>query len=215
MDKGEDATWRLPQQSKVIKGDRSEPTRDRDHSMRLVGHILLKRGSLLTIVLAFAFCSACVHSTRRKDLPSGLAYDKALLIWLVQYHQDQDRMITPCSQNETIRPELRTFCSEVDRQHAERLQRMRSWLQQWYQTDLPRPDPFPLWLGSLKGQQFEKEFFKEYLDLHNEGIAQTRKCETKAQHSELRELCARINPLQQRTSEQLKMWRCEWFKACR
>jgi hypothetical protein len=30
----------------------------------------------------------------------------------------------------------------------------------------------------------------------------------------LRELCGRINPLQKKTGEQLKKWRCQWFKDC-
>lgn len=169
----------------------------------------------LLLVIAIADLFGCAHRARYVDLPgSGGAYDEAFLTWLVGYHQDQDRMIAPCAQNDTIRQELRNFCMQTDQQHNERIDRMRRWLKDWYKRELPRPDPYPLWLGSLKGEEFEREFFKEYLAQHDEGIKQTAKCASKAVHSELRELCGRINPLQKKTGEQLKTWRCQWFKDC-
>ena len=157
----------------------------------------------------------CAHSPQHVEIPgSGATYEKEMLKWLVTYHEDQDRFIQPCGQKDDIRQELRNFCIESDRQHAERMDRMRTWLQNWYQTDLPRGDTYPLWVGTLKGQEFEREFLKEYLEHHAEGIEQTAKCVSKAVHPELRELCARINPAQKKTGEQLKQWRCEWFKEC-
>jgi uncharacterized protein (DUF305 family) len=157
----------------------------------------------------------CAHSARHVDLQgAGAAYDREFLTWLVRYHEDEDRMTQPCAQNDTIRQELRNFCVDTDRQHTERIERMRAWLRDRYQADLPRPEPYPLWLASLKGQEFEREFLKEYLEQHDEGIEQTARCASKAVHSELRELCARINPLQRKTAKQLRSWRCEWFKQC-
>jgi uncharacterized protein (DUF305 family) len=163
----------------------------------------------------FVAMIGCAHSAQHVEIPgTGAAYEKEMLKWLVTFHKDQDRMTQPCAQKDDIRQELRNFCIETDRQHTERMERMRSWLQDWYQTELPRGDPYPLWVGSLKGQEFEREFLKEYLEHHDEGVEQTAKCASKAVHPELRELCARINPAQKKTGEQLKRWRCEWFKDC-
>lgn len=72
--------------------------------------------------------------------------------------------------------------ANADQQHNERIERMRRWLKDWYNKDLPRPDRMPLWLGTLKGQEFEREFFKEYLAQVDEGIEQTAKCAAKAVH---------------------------------
>lgn len=89
----------------------------------------------------------------RNDSPnSGNAFnDEEFLIRMAQYHQNQDRIIRPCARNDTIRPELREWCAQSDQQHAERVERMREWLKKWYNKDLPKPDPYPLWLSSLKG----------------------------------------------------------------
>lgn len=169
----------------------------------------------LSLVIMLAALTGCAHSSRHVNLPgSGVAYDKKFLTWLVRYHQDQDRMTQPCAQKDNIRQELRNFCTEADRQHTERIERMRAWLSTWYQTELPRAETYPLWLASLTGQEFEREFLKEYLEHHDEGIEQTARCASKAVHPELRGLCSRINPAQKKTDAQLKRWRCEWFKQC-
>ncbi len=169
----------------------------------------------LLVFIPLAALVGCAHSARHVDLPGlGAAYEKEFLTWLVRYHQDQDRMTQPCAQKNTIRQELRNFCIEADRQHTERIDRMRAWLSTWYQTDLPRPEPYPLWLASLNGPEFEREFLKEYLEHHDEGVEQTATCASKAVHPELRELCARINPAQRKTEAQLKRWRCQWFGDC-
>ena len=175
---------------------------------------MIMKSKAMSVILISSLLG-CAHSPQHVDLPgSGAAYEKEFLIWLVTYHEDEDRMTQPCIQKEAIREELRTFCTETDRQHAERIERMRMWLSNWYQKELPKPEPYPLWLGTLKGEEFEREFLKEYLEHHEEGIEQTAKCASKAVHPELRELCARINPSQKKTSAQLKGWRCQWFKDC-
>lgn len=175
----------------------------------------MKSALRLLLVIATVSLLGCARHPRHVNLPSsGGAYDEEFLRWLVLYHEDQDRMTRPCAENNTIRQELRNFCAQTDRQHNERVERMRSWLKDWYNRELPKPDPYPLWLGSLKGEEFEQEFFKEYLAQHDEGIEQTAKCASEAAHPELRELCARINPLQKKTDAQLRAWRCQWFKEC-
>ena len=172
--------------------------------------------SMLLLVIALAGLSGCAHSPRHVNLPSSRnTYDEALLIWLVNYHQEQDRMTGPCAHKDGIRHELRTFCAQSDQQHAERVERLRRWLSDWSGKELPRADPYPLWLASLKGQDFEREFFKEYLEDHDEGIEQTGKCASMATHVELREFCGRINPAQKKTDKQLRAWRCDWFKDCK
>ena len=166
-------------------------------------------------LIAIALLSGCTHSAQHVDLPgSGAVYEREFLTWFVRYHQDRDRFVQPCAQKSGIREELRNFCAEADRQHTERMERMRTWLSTWYQTELPHPEPYPLWVSGLQGAEFEREFLKEYLEHHAEGVEQTAKCASKAVHPELRDLCARINPVQKKTGEQLKRWRCEWFKDC-
>lgn len=170
---------------------------------------------LLLVGCAVLLTVGCHGHEIHAGIPSGPeAYDERFLKWLVNHHNDDDRMIGPCAKNQTIRQELRDFCASVDQQHRERVERMRAWLKDWYGEELPRTDNIPLWLGGLKGPEFEREFFKEYEHQHSDAAESIKECSRKATHAELRELCQRIAPRQAEQSQQLKRWRCEWFKDC-
>lgn len=148
-------------------------------------------------------------------IPGGSEpYDQRFLTWLVNHHNDDDRMVEPCAQNDTIRKELRDFCTSVDQQHRERVERMRTWLKDWYGRELPRTDNIPLWLGGLTGAVFEREFFKEYEHHHADALEPIKECSSKATHAELRDLCQKIAPGQEEQLGQLRKLRCEWFKDC-
>jgi|GEM_PF-3496870 len=171
-------------------------------------------------LLVFAGCVVlllvgCHGHEAHAGIPTGPeAYDERFLKWLVNHHNDDDRMVDPCAKNETIRQELRAFCTTVDQQHRERVERMRTWLKDWYGEELPRTDNIPLWLGGLKGLEFEREFFKEYEHSHADAAESIKECSSKATHAELRELCQRIAPGQQKQVKQLRQWRCQWFTDC-
>lgn len=159
--------------------------------------------------------TACRTRSAQNEVPQVTQdYDRQFLHWLANYHHDGDRMIDPCRINLTIRKELRDFCATVDAQHKERVERMNNWMKQWYNEELSAGEPWPLWLGSLKGAEFEREFLKEYSAHHEEAVKPTTECAQKAVHPELRELCARIAPRQKEDVQQLRKWRCEWFKEC-
>jgi uncharacterized protein (DUF305 family) len=94
---------------------------------------------LVAFSLLLAGCRA--HSTQA-DVPTvAPQYDRQFLHWLVNYHHDGDRMIDPCSVNQTIRKELRDLCATVDQQHKERVARMTNWLKDWDSEELPSTDP--------------------------------------------------------------------------
>ena len=144
---------------------------------------------------ALLLLAGCHGRKAQAGIPGGSdPYDERFLIWLVSHHNDDDRMVGPCAKNDTIRIELRDFCTNVDKQHRESVDRMREWLKDWYGAELPRTDNIPLWLGTLKGQEFEREFFKEYEHQHADGAESIKECSSKATHAELRELCHRIAP---------------------
>ena len=171
-------------------------------------------GLAATVCVAVLLVGCSSHRAH-SGIPQGLdAYDQRFLVWLVNHHNDDDRMVDPCAKNETIRRELRDFCVTVDQQHRERVEGMRKWLKDWYGEDLPRTDNIPLWLGTLNGPEFEREFFKEYEHHHADAVEPISECARRATHPELRELCQRIGPGQRKQLTQLRAWRCEWFKNC-
>lgn len=173
--------------------------------------IVLPSSLALLVLLA----TACGGHRTHANIPSGQEpYDQRFLTWLVNHHNDDDRMVNPCANKQTIRQELRDFCIQVDQQHRERVERMQAWLKEWYGTNLPGTDNMTLWLAGLEGQQFEKEFFKQYEHHHADAVGPIKDCSQKATHPELRELCLRIAPGQEQQVAELRKWRCEWFKEC-
>jgi hypothetical protein len=62
---------------------------------------------------------------------------------------------------------------------------MRTWLKDWYGEELPRTDNIPLWLGGLKGEEFEREFFKEYEHHHADATEPIKECSSKVTHAEV------------------------------
>jgi uncharacterized protein (DUF305 family) len=133
------------------------------------------------------------------------------LTWLINHHNDDDRMTEPCVAKGDIRKELHDFCATVDQQHRERVDRMKRWLKDWYNQEYPRTATSRC---SLNGQEFEREFLKEYMSHHADAVDPLSECARQATHPELRELCQRVAPRQQVQLQQLKGWRCEWFKEC-
>lgn len=169
----------------------------------------ISRISLLALTVCVALLQGgCSGHKAHAGIPQGPeAYDQRFLVWLVNHHNDDDRMVDPCAKKETIRRELRDFCITVDQQHRERVERMRTWLKDWYGQDLPTTDNIPLWLGTLNGQAFEREFFKEYEHHHADAVEPINECARQATHPELRELCQRIAPGQRKQLDQLRAWR--------
>ena len=168
----------------------------------------------LLLVCAFGLAS-CRNRSPDAEIPEGPdPFDKRFLFWLIDHHHDDDRMVEPCANKTNIRQELHDFCVNVDQQHRERVEQMKAWLRDWYSSEYPRTDDMPLWLGSLQGQEFEREFLKEYVAHHADAVDPLAECAKKAEHPDLRDLCQRIAPRQKAQVQDLKRWRCEWFKAC-
>jgi uncharacterized protein (DUF305 family) len=171
--------------------------------------------TLLFLCACLATLAGCRNRSPESEIPGGTdPFDKRFLVWLVDHHNDGDRMLGPCASKTDIRQELHDFCASIDQQHRDRVERMKGWLKDWYGAEYPRTDDIPLWLGSLQGQQFEREFLKEYTGHHADAIDPMAECAKKAIHPELREMCQRVAPRQKAQLQQMKQWACAWFKDC-
>ena len=185
------------------------------HSRRTGDFASITGLSFLMLIGLVILCTACRTRTPDAEIPSGPdPFDQRFLTWLVDHHNHDDRMVEPCANKTSIRQELREFCVTVDQQHRERVEQMKVWLKDWYGKEYPRTDDLPLWLGDLEGTEFEREFLKEYIERHVEAVDPLAECAKKATHPELRELCQRIVPRQKAQVQNVKRWRCEWFKDC-
>ncbi len=99
---------------------------------------------------------------------------------------------------------------------------MRNWLLQWYKTAKPEPsqhssEQFRGFLDEMRsssGAKFEEAFLRGMRIHHRQGLDQTKDCEARATHPELRDLCGRQTVRQQQEERQIDSWLCQWFRDC-
>lgn len=99
---------------------------------------ILRIGFLSAVTALVLVAAGCGGHHAHANIPSGSEpYDQRFLTWLVNHHNDDDRMVNPCANKQTIRQELREFCVQADQQHRERVESMQAWLKEWNGTNRP------------------------------------------------------------------------------
>ncbi len=131
-------------------------------------------------------------------------------------------MFQACSQK-AQRQELVAFCRDLSNREQEAANSMRNWLLQWYKT-APKPETsqhsseqfrgFLDEMRSSSGAKFEEAFLRSMRIHHRQGLDQTKDCEARATHAELRELCSRQTRGQQEEERRIDSWLCQRFRDC-
>ena len=64
------------------------------------------------------------------------------------------------------------------------------------------------------GEEFESNFLRGLRVHHHEGIEESKECQVRSVHQELRTMCSTMVDEQEREDKQISAWICEWFKDC-
>jgi uncharacterized protein (DUF305 family) len=91
---------------------------------------------------------------------------------------------------------------------------MTKMLSEWFGKTPPPVDPFPDWVGTLQGAEFESYFLKLMSEHHSEGIDLSVKCAEQAKHPELKGLCAKMTDEERAERKQMRDMACAWFQTC-
>ncbi|MGV3532006.1 MAG: DUF305 domain-containing protein, partial [Chthoniobacteraceae bacterium] len=122
-------------------------------------------------------------------------------------------------EEKAVHPELEELCGEIIAAQSSEIEEMQSWLQDWYGiTYAPQMKPgaakMMQRLAQLSGAEFEIEFMEMMIKHHEKAITEAMKCERRAFHAELKQLCASIIETQSEEIEQMQEWLCEWYGEC-
>ena len=91
---------------------------------------------------------------------------------------------------------------------------MTKMLSEWFEKNPPPVDPFPVWVGTLEGFEFERNFLEVMSKHHSEGIDLSAKCAEQAKHPELKGLCAKMRDEERAERKRMHELACTWFEAC-
>ena len=168
--------------------------------------------------------SSCAAKTARNDVPSPPTpqYERDFLQNRVAHQQAAVEMAQACVQKAQREP-LKQFCTAlIDTESAESKQ-LQSWLSEWYGLSAPpgaqerATQGYRNFMQSVRtqsGPQFELAFLSALRLHHHEGVDESRTCQARAVHSELRSVCATMLDEQEREVKQMNAWICEWFRDC-
>ena len=91
---------------------------------------------------------------------------------------------------------------------------MTKMLSEWYGKNPPPVDPFPDWVGTLEGAEFERNFLDAMSKHHSEGIDLSAKCAEQSKRPELKALCTTIRDEERSERKRMNELACSWFRAC-
>jgi uncharacterized protein (DUF305 family) len=131
-------------------------------------------------------------------------------------------MARTCAQK-AAHDELKQFCSSLGGTENDELKQLQGWLSQWYGVSVapaPRERPtqgYRNFLGTVKsatGSEFDQAFLSALRLRHHEGVNEYQDCQSRASHSELKELCPQMVGEQEREIKEMSSWLCAWFRDC-
>jgi len=170
--------------------------------------MIVRRMWVIVLALSMSGCAArSTHQTGGRD------FDHRLLRAMLD-HLMHDIKIARACPGKNIRPELKSFCTDLLADQSQESERLAGWLKQWY-ADEVREDPYSLWIESQDGAVFEKHFIKGVLDGHREVAERGKECVERAKRPELREFCIELQSHRTEEARKLEAWNCQWFAECK
>lgn len=116
--------------------------------------------------------------------------------------------------------ELRQLCENIIAAQSDEIQKMQTWLADWYgvhyEPRMKRGEMRQMEkLASLSGAEFEIAFMEMIIRHHERAIKEAETCIERAYHDELVSLCENIVETQSAEIEQMQTWLCEWYGICK
>lgn len=146
-------------------------------------------------------------------------YEIDFMTNMIDHHQMAIEMSEICL-DKAVHDELRNKCEDIIAAQSAEIDRMQSWLQDWYgvkhepqmtaggERKLDR-------LASLDGADFEIAFMRSMIRHHRKAINAADVCLDRAYHEELADLCGNIIETQSAEIELFEQWLCDWYGRCK
>lgn len=106
----------------------------------------------------------------------------------------------------------------ISAQTAE-IEEMGAWLADWYDTAaepvrIPKDERMMEMLDSLSGAEFEIAFMQEMIEHHQVAIRRAARCEVRAAHATLVDMCGTMTETQAQEIQLMSSWLCAWYECC-
>lgn len=123
------------------------------------------------------------------------------------------------------RAELVKFCQQAANEEQDFRRSVQKWLIEWYgAADLPSArdrdadearhrSTFEK-LRDIPEAQFEEPFLREMRQYYRQEIEESPKCKAGARHAELTAGCDQLRKAQEKASQQIDQWICDWLRDC-
>jgi uncharacterized protein (DUF305 family) len=116
---------------------------------------------------------------------------------------------------ESERPEIKQLAENIISSQQQEVEQMTNWRKEWY-PDLPPTGGMAMSMGDMEisadqSQPFDQRFITAMIGHHNGAIAMAKEAQTKAEHSEIKELAGEIIKAQEAEVAQMQQWSSEWF----
>ena len=190
---------------------------------------MVSQGVIVVISFSlFASLAGLTSCANRRAISSSPArapwsqYEREFLLNRIAHQQAAIEMARACEQK-AVRNELKEFCRMLSRTESEEATQLQDWSNQWYgvpkkpQTLENATQGYRNFLASVQtssGPKFEEAFLRALRLHHHEGVSESKECQDRADHAELRNFCARMVREQEMEIGQANSWVCDWFRDC-
>lgn len=144
------------------------------------------------------------------DVESELEY----MIRMIPHHQEAVDTAEELL-DRTDRPEMEAFAESIIATQSREIQRMRSWLADWYPERDTDADYEPMMrdYAGLSGSQLDLAFLQDMIPHHMAAVMMSEQLLTRVrvEHEELEALARRIRTSQLQEIRQMGLWLEKWF----
>jgi len=149
----------------------------------------------------------------------GAEFEQGFLQQMIQHHRSGIEMAKLAS-DQTNRPELRDFASNMISTQQQEVDEMSGWLKSWYNAS-PKEvaneaanKEMKMHMSMFSGKRdadFDKAFLEMMPKHQHIAVEMAEQVEKKATHPELKEFAAKLAKDQEQEMKQMKEWAQAWF----
>lgn len=142
-------------------------------------------------------------------------FEVDFLTGMIDHHAMAVAMAETCLEKATHQ-ELKDLCQSIIDAQQEEIQKMQTWLQDWYgisyEPQMSEGDMRSMErLENFSGAEYEIRFMQSMIRHHWAAIREAEDCLGNAEHPELIELCSNIKEVQLAEIGQLQTWLEQWY----
>ena len=177
--------------------------------------------ALLLMIVALAACGAqesgASHGAEDDHASmqaSAAPYDAQFIDGMTVHHQGAVAMAEQAL-TASQRPEIKQLAQLIITTQNGEIEQMATWRRQWYPklaaTGGTGGHMGDMELSSDSAVPFDQRFITAMISHHRGAIEMAKEAQTRAEHTEIKQLASQIIQAQEAEVQQLKAWQKDWF----